>query len=69
MDECVGVNGRQHLCLWIVIWKSENMCYWCNVLFLFQNTFYVGSCNFCNGLIKLSCISCKNEMKKIGGLF
>ena len=60
MDECLGVNGRQLLCLLIVIWKSENMCYWRNVLFLLQNTFYVRSCNFCNGLIKLCCISCKN---------
>ena len=58
MDECLGVNGRQLFVPVIVIWKSENMCYWCNVLFLLQNRFDVRSCHFCNGLIKLSCISC-----------
>ena len=44
-------------CEWTVIWKSENMCCQCNVLFHNQVMHFCGRpCNFCNGLIKLSCI-------------
>ena len=42
------------VCEWIVIWKSENMYCWCNVLL--HNTYYGRPCHFRNGLIKLSYI-------------
>ena len=40
MEECLGANGRQLF----VIWKSDSMCCWCNVVL--QNTFYGRPCNF-----------------------
>ena len=46
--------GGSCLCKWIVIWKSDNMCCWCNVLLYYM--FYGRLCNFHNGLTKLCCV-------------
>ena len=68
LEDCLGGSC---LCQGIVIWKSENMCCWCDVLL--YNTFDARPCHFHSVLIKLglvkifleywgwepSCVSCQ----------
>ena len=62
MEECLGVNGRQ-LFVWVhLIWKTENMGHWCNVLL--YDRFYGRPSHFDNGFINLSCILYQTTTKK-----